>query len=407
MDVQRTVVYLLGSFLLSFLGILPSIEGKHGVFQATVRLSSNNCSDLRPAAGNGINPCLPRITGQHLNLYCLDNADADRLPAPTVVSPCSAIRSLEYQDRYLELNSQDAGFQGYFAPSNWTVIKNLGDGGVDVTGAPNEQLVEGANNTLISVAPGSRLAIQIAIPADGLITFHWSKIGGSNLFPADFSVKINEQVTTVSRRATPKGAFRTPFLHRGDQFSLMFTPQQETSLQLELDSFNFLTAAIGIIERSWTATDEEGHQGTFRQFISIERPNLSDVIFPEDRDGITAPALGSENSIAPASTGFPLIDRDGDLATTHDQYRLDKGTPCGLEVRWSDELHTLGREYILLRHWKIIDRYGSNTMEETQLIRLMQQPGPDSELFQLILPDLPEISNRPENHVQECEYTTL
>lgn len=65
---------------------------------------------------------------------------------------------------------------------NQKIIKNNGDGGVDVTGAPNSILVEGANKTSVKVSTPGRINLRIVTTAGDFVHFDWSNIGGSNLF---------------------------------------------------------------------------------------------------------------------------------------------------------------------------------------------------------------------------------
>ncbi|MDX1666295.1 MAG: hypothetical protein R3350_03655 [Saprospiraceae bacterium] len=87
-----------------------------------------------------------------------------------------------YTEKYFSLKSRGSDFENYFQPANWQVIKKYGDGGVDVTGAPNTILVEGANTVKVEAAPRRLTVVKIVIPAEGYVAFDWSKVGGSTFF---------------------------------------------------------------------------------------------------------------------------------------------------------------------------------------------------------------------------------
>ena len=170
-----------------------------------------------PAPADG-SSCQLELTGSHHHLYCLDEVSMEALPAPTVRSYCNAEATLSYRERYDDLGCGASGFTGYFEPSRWMVSKIYGDGGVDVTGAPNALLVEGADNTLVSATPGGVTRIHILIPADGIVAFDWRSIGGSNLFSNSLQVSINEQVFSLTQADAREGRFRRP-VRTGDELS--------------------------------------------------------------------------------------------------------------------------------------------------------------------------------------------
>lgn len=336
--------------------------------------------------------CTPTIEGRHYQVYCLDDAGSDQIPSPTAEANCGELERFDYEERFIDLGCGQMGFQGYFNASNWTITKILGDGGVDVTGAPNPVLVEGANHSLVSVTPGGVSKMKILVPADGMIAFDWRNVGGSNLFSEEFSLLINDQQHRLSE-AGARGRFRTP-VRQGDELQFEFHPREDRTIRI--DRFRLLSNTRSVIERHWTATDDRGHSGRFTQLISIEQPNIADVRFPE-----TIEVKASRRAVEPLQTGFPFIDRDGNPATTDDHYALT-GRQCGFQVEYVDEVQQFGDECLLYRHWIISDDCSGNTMKETQIIKLIHTPesgdcpaenllfSPESPSEQ---PSLPEISS--------------
>ena len=291
--------------------------------------------------------CQPMIQVVHSTISCFDLKNSNKVQTPTVDTPCGAIRSLTYQDTYYELAAHRVpGFAGYFDLSRWE--KKSGDGGVDVTGAPNSILVEGANIAKVTVASQMVTILRIVIPAEGYVAFDWKNIGGSNLL----------METTVNTKIYPvrtKGFYRTSLLRVGDTLSLRLQSPETTEVQLS--NFNFYTNAMGVIARQWTAIDKQNRHFDFDQFIVVARPPVANIIFPEHPDD---PSAG----IMPNITGFPIVDEDGDINTLQDQRVLDK-SDCGFNVRWEDEVTKTG----ILRHWVVEDAYNGNVVEHTQPIQ--------------------------------------
>lgn len=304
---------------------------------------------------NAFTPCAPLTTVAHYSISCFDLKNSNKIQFPTVHLPCGgSVMGLTHEDTYHELTARPiAGFKGYFDVSRWEKIS--GDGGVDVTGAPNCILVEGANIAKVTVAPLREAILRIVIPAEGYVAFDWKNIGGSNLLT---EAVINSKVYAIKT----KGFYRTPLLKMGDTLSLRF--QATDILKVQLSNFNFYTNAIGFIERQWTAKIDSKNSFIFSQFISVERPAINNIVFPnnwKEQNTIVGAA-------APTVTGFPVLDEDGDLTTLHDQHILDKDD-CGYHVRWEDVLTVEAKGYSITRRWQVEDKHNGNVVQYEQKIQ--------------------------------------
>ena len=91
------------------------------------------------------------VTPNHLAVNCLDQIALSALPHPQVQDISGQMAGLSAEDQYFSLASASQKWTDYFAVSRWEIAKIKGDGGVDVTGAPNAILVEGANSALVSL----------------------------------------------------------------------------------------------------------------------------------------------------------------------------------------------------------------------------------------------------------------
>ncbi len=304
----------------------------------------------------GSTPCPLVIGVSHFTKSCLEK-DLSNIPTPLVDAPCSVVDNLTFKDTFFELaQSSYSSFSGYFDLSRWE--KKSGDGGVDVTGAPNCILVEGANIARFNVAPGRVTILRIAIPAKGYAAFNWKNIGGSNLL---FSAIVNNKVYPIKT----KNFYRSPLLQAGDMLSLQMENTSEIQIETQLSDFQFFTNATSVIERRWTATDDRGNTASTTQFITIEPLPLANIIFPKNFDRQSMPALKSNE---PAFTGFPVYDQDGNDLTTHDQQILNASN-CAFSISWKDELTTGQYCYMLLRRWSVADGNG-NVREHSQIIHL-------------------------------------
>lgn len=302
--------------------------------------------------------CPPVIRANHLTINCFEK-DLGEVSYPSVETPCGVVTGLTYEDAYYELaQKSNPGFPDYFELFRWEKIN--GDGGVDVTGAPNRILVEGANTAKVIVVPGQTLILRIVVPARGYATFDCTNIGGSNLL---FSAMVNNKVYPIKT----KEFYRSALLQAGDVFALQMENTSKDQLEASLADFQFFTNATAVLTRNWTATDDKGNMANATQFIAIESPSLSKVVFPENLDGQASPMLKANETKEPAFTGFPVFDEDGNALTMHDQRTL-KENNCAFTVQWRDELQMDAQGYLLLRHWSVTDQ-NNNIREHTQIIR--------------------------------------
>ena len=300
--------------------------------------------------------CQLQITGQHLQVFYRDLDLLKTSGQPTVSQACDLTVELASDDQYHMLGCQAEGLTNYFAKDRWSIAKIKGDGGVDVTGAPNSILVEGANIAQSEVPTNGMTRFQIAIPAEGFITFDWRNIGGSNLF----GVQVNEASIAWTKQNT--NFFSNP-LSAGDLLNLYIPLKGD--LTKYVANFQFLTNAMGVLVRDWTATtNQQGQQARFTQYVTVDKTSMAQVFFPSSTQ-TNQPAAKAN----PQLTGFPVIDLDGNLSTTNDQYLLEEKDDV-FDLSWTDELIQNKEGFFLQRLWIVEDWCSGSTLQKTQIIRL-------------------------------------
>ncbi len=299
--------------------------------------------------------CQPQITGQHLQVFYRELDQLRYIGQPTVSHTCGSAVELTSEDQYHMLGCQAEGLTNYFALDRWSTAKIKGDGGVDVTGAPNSMLVEGANIAQSKVPTTGTQRFQIAIPAEGFISFDWRNIGGSNLF----GIQVNEATIEWTEQNT--NFFSMP-LEAGDLLNLYIPIGQD--LDHYVANFQFMTNAMGVLVREWTAIDVEGSQDHFTQLVSLDKTSLAQVFFPSSTHTTQKAAKATPNL-----TGFPVIDLDGNLSTTNDQYLLEEKDDV-FDLSWSDELIQNKDGFFLQRTWVVEDWCSGSNLQKTQIIRL-------------------------------------
>jgi hypothetical protein len=124
-----------------------------------------------------------------------------------------------------------------------------------------------------------------------------------------------------------------------------------------------LEGNILVIDRTWTATDASGNATTCVQRITVERPDLDDVVFPPTVDLSCVDA-----DISVGNTGSPTLDG----------VALQNNGPCQLEVSMRDEVVPLCGmiERQILRTWIVSDPCSGFSREVTQVINIKDDEGP-------------------------------
>jgi hypothetical protein len=320
----------------------------------------------------------PVITTNNVTLNCTEDPSVAALGEPTVTDNCSSVIAVSHQDTVIDFGCGYTGFAGYFDPSNWTAcLTNTGDGGVDVTGAPNSVLVEGAGNSPLSLNPRYVTRFKIVIPTEGYVSFDWSSFGGSSFNIDAFYLTINNWCIQLSNDTIQSGSYTTGLLHPGDVLSFEQASDGNADVVNTLISnFHFHTLAWKVINRKWTAIDEWGNKAVKTQVITLTRAQLSQVVFPPSHDGIEAPMLACGAAANLSVTGVPFIDEDGNLGTTDDQYAVDNGD-CFFNLTHEDQvIPTCEGSELILRKWTVLDNCSSQIAEHTQLIKLFDVTPP-------------------------------
>jgi hypothetical protein len=319
----------------------------------------------------------PEIDCENYNLKCTEDYSVATLGMPIATDNCSSVASLSHEDEIIDLGCGMQGFQGYFDPSNWVVTAANGDGGVDVTGAPNAVLVEGANSSPFRTSPRYITRIKTVIPSEGYISFDWSSFGGSNFTGDAFFVTINGVCIQLSFNDVQNGSWQSWLLQPGDVLSFeQASDGNNDMVTTEISNFRFITTAQKIIHRTWTATDDWGNKGTCLQVITLERATLAEVNMPANFDDIQQPSLTCGAGYDPSITGYPFLDDDGDLNTTFDQYAIQNGD-CTFSMTYEDQsIITCEGSELILREWRILDDCTSQIFEEIQIIKIFDQEPP-------------------------------
>lgn len=320
----------------------------------------------------------PSIQTNSITLNCTEDASVAALGGPTVSDNCSSNITVSHQDSVIDFGCGYTGFTGYFDPSNWTVcLPNTGDGGVDVTGAPNSVLVEGASNSPQTISPCYVTRFKIVIPAEGYVSFDWSSFGGSSFNIDAFYLTINNWCVQLTNDSIQSGSFTTGLLQPGDVLSFEQTSDgNANAVNTLISNFHFHTLAWKVIQRTWTAVDEWNNTTTKNQFITLKRALLSQVVFPPDLDGIQAPMLPCGAVADLQLTGLPFVDEDGNLSTLNDQYPVENGD-CFFTIGHEDQvIPTCEGSELIVRKWIVTDDCTGNFLEHNQLIKLFDVTPP-------------------------------
>jgi hypothetical protein len=289
-----------------------------------------------------------------LSVMGTKNATLKSFPVNLPASLSEMNKNFDHQDTYFTLGCNQQGFTGYFDPQRWQTRKIFGDGGVDVTGAPNcKLLVQKTDDALIEVANHQDSRFSVVMPASGYVSFNWRRQGGSNSPQSGLTAFVNNK--QISLRSNTAGAF----LQAGNILSFQIDPT--TPEVYVIEKFTFVSEADEVLVRQWNAASAS--HLLFTEYIALSNPSISDIQFPKD--------CRQPRNTQPEKTGYPTFDIDGNPSTLNDVITFKESTKR-LAVTWKDVF--LADEQTILREWTITDYCGNNVKHQTQRIFLDDQP---------------------------------
>jgi hypothetical protein len=221
---------------------------------------------------------------------------------------------------YFDLGCNAGAWSGYFAPKRWSrVVEEKAIVSLSATQAnrdngdvPSIIFEEGRKHTE---------NWSIEIPAAGYLSFCLQPTPLVN--QASVSVSINDNETDYQVRSD--GLYYSPFLQRGDVFSLQIPAGTAVYYWSKLVFHSNFNA---VIVRPQAVTIE-------KKFVPIIEGNIQRVFFPSEAPGT-----------------WPVFDQDGDRSTVFDQQEL-RSSNERFEVEYTDnqiftdDTFTLERTFVI------------------------------------------------------------
>jgi hypothetical protein len=124
-----------------------------------------------------------------------------------------------------------------------------------------------------------------------------------------------------------------------------------------------------LIERTWWVTDAQGNASNCLEHIRVRGVALSDVVFPSNRDDVSAPSLSCGDDPTDLNlTGQPLI---GDAPIENDG-------PCSMGVTHTDQIISgcSPMSYTVIRTWTVVDFCTNQILNRIQIIRVADKVAP-------------------------------
>jgi len=118
------------------------------------------------------------------------------------------------------------------------------------------------------------------------------------------------------------------------------------------------------IFRTWVASDDNGHSESAVQEIFVTRPDIEEVVFP---DNTTLFGCGNEDT-EPSSTGQPSIYG----------IPVQSSGLCGFQAFKTDQVNNgaCQGEYTILREWTLIEDCTGQVVKQSQLITVIDNEAP-------------------------------
>jgi len=115
------------------------------------------------------------------------------------------------------------------------------------------------------------------------------------------------------------------------------------------------------ITRTWTLTNPQGTEVECVQEIGILRPDIDDVEFPPNRNGVQGPVLDcADYDLSPDSTGVPSVNGE--------PISLDNGL-LGFSASFHDkQVDNCGNTFTIIRTWTVVDPCTGEVERSDQII---------------------------------------
>jgi hypothetical protein len=146
---------------------------------------------------------------------------------------------------------------------------------------------------------------------------------------------------------------------------------------VDLDCNNEFSARRTII---YQATDGSGNKSAFcTKNIFFERIELTDIVFPENRDDVELPSLECDNIPAwdTNNDGYPQPEETG-TPTTLDGFNIfPNNSYCELNATFADQvLPICESSFKVLRTWTVLDWCTAEIREEFQIVKVVDNENP-------------------------------
>lgn len=226
---------------------------------------------------------------------------------------------------YFDLACNVGPFSGYFHPKRWERTEDHAfQISTMITEDDNMAPAREMTGIVFSGPRSLPESWSIEVPASGYLSFRINPAPKGKDLP-DF-IQINNANTNYQVRSD--GLYYSPFLQKGDRFTLRIPPGRELFHWSELV---FHTNFSAVIVRPDAIT-------TTQRYVPIETGKIQRVFFPSNEPGV-----------------WPVFDKDGDRATTFDQIELRTSTSI-FDVEYIDEQVLKDGEYVLQRTFTIKEK---------------------------------------------------
>ena len=320
----------------------------------------------------------PTIECENISVSCAADVSPAAIGIPAIYDNCGEVTDSYHQDELIDFGCGMTGFSGYFDPDNWTECYiATGDGTFITDGAPDSITLVGVDNAYSPSITSYVIQYKITVPTSGYVTFDWCSYGGNQDNADPSYLTVNDVCVQLNVDSLQCGSFTTWALEPGDILSFeQGSNGDANTVSTTISNFTFVNNALQVINRTWTATDNSGNVRSCTQVITRERAGIDQVVFPQNFDGNEQPALACGADFSTAVTGLPVIDTDGNPATTADQIPLDAGD-CTFALGSSDQiLPTCSGSQTVLRTFSLSDWCTGQVYTHTQIINVFDQTAP-------------------------------
>lgn len=298
---------------------------------------------------------------------------------PTIADNCSLVSSIDFIDKFVDLDCDNNGFKNLASPDKWKVSNDC-EGFLKLvySNSLDTMAISTIKDTNSLVTP-CHISSSLHLDFEGSIDFEWQIDSLSNLLNDSLCITINNTKIKLNDQTHFKGHYSSLKFAKNDVVTFeYFTSGTTSGLKSIVYNFKIITNVKSFLRRTWKAKDEYGNIGTCNQHIFVFKNYLKEVVFPADFTDSLKSNANCGGNYSPELTAWPYL-KTGKYNSYAGIIELKPGSTnvCLISSYEDKKTQICEGSYQIERKWKIIEACSNDSLVKTQLITILDVTPPE------------------------------